>query len=310
VIPTDQRQIDNAYRECRDITRANAKSFYFASHVLPREKRLAAYAVYAFCRTADNTVDNAAQVLPRASRVAEVRSLHGLLDAVYDSTQPIASPFVAVRDTVTKYQIPREYFDSLLRGVEMDLTKARYENFEELREYCYCVASVVGLMMTRVFGFMDDCALRYAIDLGTAMQLTNILRDIREDYDLGRIYIPAEDLERFGYSEIDIANGVSDQRFSSLMKFQIQRARDYYARAELGIPLLADGGSRYCVKLMSTTYARILNRIEDNGYNVFSHRAYVPLGGKLRVAASLVLREGPSAGIGHTRSSDQPDLHR
>jgi phytoene synthase len=279
-----------AYAECQAITRTHAKSFYFASHVLPRQKRLSAYAVYAFCRRADNAVDGVDARLPEDRAQKNITDIHSQLDAVFDPSGTLEEPLCALRDTVLRYRIPRQYFRDLLRGVEMDLTKTRYETFEDLKEYCYCVASVVGLMMTRIFGLTSEMALQNAVDLGTAMQLTNILRDVKEDHAMGRVYLPQEDLSRFGYTEEDLNRGQVNDAFVSLMRFEISRAREYYRSAEQGIPFLADPGSRYCVRLMSATYEGILDRIEEGMYNIFSHRAHVPLGGKLRVAAHLLFR--------------------
>src|SRR5512135_3485790 len=174
---------------CRDITRRHAKSFYFASHVLPREKKLDAYAVYAFCRLADNTVDEAAHTDSADAIARSIEELRELLSNVYAGT-PMVDPVVrALQFTVSERQIPKSLFDDLLTGVGMDLTRTRYASFAGLERYCYYVASVVGLMMARVFGVTSPDALAYARDLGIAMQVTNILRDVREDYDRGRIYL-------------------------------------------------------------------------------------------------------------------------
>jgi len=296
-----------AYAECQATTRAHAKSFYFASHVLPKEKRLSAYAVYAFCRKADNAVDRTEGLLSPEQGAESLRQVREKLNDVYDGSGSIEGPFLALHHTVERYEIPRQYFDDLLRGVEMDLRKRHYETFEELKQYCYCVASVVGLIMTKIFGVTNENARHHAIDLGIAMQLTNILRDVKEDYTLGRVYLPREDLERFGYTEEDLARGVVNAAFVSLMRYQVARAREYYCSAEQGIPFLADGGSRYCVRLMSSTYAGILDRIEEGAYDVFSHRAYVPLRGKLRVAAHLILRGDAQPGVRRSRGHQRVD---
>jgi phytoene synthase len=277
------------FEACRLYTRTYARTFYFASHVLPKQKRNAAYALYAFCRYADNIIDE--------SRAADgparpLKRLHGLRDQlryVYTHSELMNPKLLAFRETVMRYDIPEEYFRDLLRGVEMDLLKSRYRTFEELREYCYCVASVVGLMMTRILGASDERALRHAEELGIAMQLTNILRDVGEDYERGRIYLPLEEIHAAGYSEKDLAGGVIDGRFRALMEGQIARAREYYARAAEGVPLLTNDGSRFCVQLMSGAYGRILHAIERNGYDVFTRRAYVPLRRKLLVAAAALL---------------------
>ncbi len=279
----------NTFEECRLYTRQHAKTFYFASHVLPLEKRYAAYAVYSFCRHVDDVTD----VAGRDADPSEIRRrLDDLRDLVSDFYQPTSAPRVsweAFRETVRRYRIPREYFLDLIRGVEMDLTISRYTTFGELQEYCYCVASVVGLMMTRIFGASDDRALGHAVELGTAMQLTNILRDVGEDLQLGRVYLPADELRQFEYTEDDLKQGVRNGAFVALMKFQIERAREYYARASAGIPMLSNDGSRFCVHLMSTTYEGILASIEANGYDVFHRRAFVPLNRKLGIALASAL---------------------
>lgn len=171
----------------------------------------------------------------------------------------------------------------------MDLDRDRYDTFEELREYCYCVASVVGLIMTRILGTINDSALGAAADLGTAMQLTNILRDVGEDRRMGRVYIPLEDLDRFRYTEGDLARGVINENFVELMRFQIERAREYYRRSESGIPMLGDPRSRRTVRIMGRSYRRILEKIEQNRFDVFTRRAFVPVAEKLLIAAGSFL---------------------
>jgi 15-cis-phytoene synthase len=277
-------QLDEAFRRARSVTRTFAKSFYFASHVLPRAKRDASYAVYEFCRVADNAVDTAAP--GTLSSAVLLESLRCDLDDVYAGT---SVRWVALAETVRRHGIPRAYFDDLLRGVEMDLAPIRFETFAELNEYCYCVASVVGLMMARVFGVADERAYAQASNLGTAMQLTNILRDIDEDLSRGRIYLPLEHLRRHGCSEETLARRTVDEPFISLMKAEIARAREYYSLGEAGIPSLPDDGSRFCVQLMAGTYKRILDAIEANGYDVFRGRAHVPLRTKLVIAADAYL---------------------
>jgi phytoene synthase len=273
----------NTFEESRTYTRHYAKTFYFASHILPREKRLAAYAVYGFCRYVDNVTDAAAAHEDAAGLAGRLNALRSELDKVYGHHRNRAE-WSAFRETVLCYEIPREYFLSLIRGVEMDLVKTRYATYAELQEYCYCVASVVGLIMTRIFGSSSEQALAPAADLGTAMQLTNILRDIGEDLRMGRVYIPQAELARFGVTQEDLASGRVTEHFRDLMRFQIDRARGLYRRAAVGIPYLTNDGSRFCVQLMGTTYAGILDMIEKNGYEVFSRRAAVPFGRKIAIA--------------------------
>ncbi|MBX2989907.1 MAG: phytoene/squalene synthase family protein [Bacteroidetes bacterium] len=295
----DIQELHENYRQCRLYTRHYAKTFYFASHMLPREKRLAAYAVYSFCRYADEIADHGAAMGNHVRARRRLDDLRNQLKYVYNNSPAMDAKLLAFRDTVFRYAIPQDYFMDLLRGVEMDLEKKRFADFSELNDYCYCVASVVGLMMTKIFGVSDDSALRHAADLGTAMQLTNILRDVGEDYRRGRIYLPQDELATFGYSERELKDGVVNRNFKRLMEFQIDRARRYYESAEQGIPLLTNDGSRFCVRLMSTTYATILPKIEKNSFNVFTLRASVPFAQKLGIAlfaAAGFSRKHQSAG--------------
>lgn len=295
------------FEQCQVYTRRYAKTFYFASRVLPREKRLAAYALYAFCRYADEIVDSAGAIADPPAALRELSLLRERLVALYaqlDAREPEPGAFHA---TVRTYGIPLEYFLDLLRGVEMDLMKKRYRDVAELDEYCYCVASTVGLIMTKVFGADDEeKALLHAVELGKAMQLTNILRDVGEDYHWGRLYLPAEDLKRFGVREENLKDGQVTPEFVALMKCQIRRARDLYARAEAGIPTLTNDGSRLCVRLMSRTYAEILSAIEANGFDTLSRRAYVPLARKFRIAMQYYLERTPRERHTHVLRTARP----
>ena len=272
----------------RALTRRYARTFYFASHVLPPAKRDASYAVYAFCRIADNITDvhreDTDQIPDAARQIARLRMELAELYAEGD----VPTRWVALRETVRRYHIPQAYFDELLNGVEMDLTPRRFATFAELEIYCYRVASVVGLIMTHIFGATSSEALRRAAQLGTAMQLTNILRDIGEDHHMGRIYLPQDELLAFGVTEEMIGTGTVTPAFEALLRFQIDRARRLYAGAEEGIPLIPDDGSRFSTRLMSTLYARILEAIERNAYDVFTSRAHVPIATKLRLTGRIL----------------------
>lgn len=274
------------------VCRRHAKSFYFASHVLPRPKRLRAYAVYSFCRFADDTVDLAFD-RSGADLVAEVARLKSLLDAIYGEGPLEDRRFEAFRFTVRDCSIEKSLFHELLDGISMDLVKHRYRDWPELETYCYKVASVVGLMMCGVFGVSDPEARRHAVAMGTAMQLTNILRDVKEDLDRGRVYLPREDLDRFGVSEADLTAGRVTPGFQDLMRFEIARAWDYYRQGEEGLRFIPDDGSRYCARTMALLYSRILNRIEARRYDVFSGRASVSKAGKLW----LVLKDRFGGGV-------------
>ena len=274
--------LERCYAACGEIARIKSKSFYLSSRFLPLAKRRAVWAVYAFCRTADDIVDR--NTSP-AERLDALNAWEVQLHAAYAgrASTPI---FTAVADAAARYDVPLHAALDLLRGARMDVTVDRYATYRELAGYCYLVASTVGVLVTPIFGTLDDGAARYAAVLGQAMQLTNILRDVGEDARLGRIYLPAEDLQRFGYGEADLFAGVVDERFIALMRFEIERARALYREAEPGIALLQPD-SRYAVRLALHLYRGILGAIEANRYDVFTRRAFVPLSAKIFTALHL-----------------------
>ena len=251
---------------------------------MPPEKRRAIWAAYAFCRTADDYVDSFA---PAAQRLAAVDAWEVALREAY-AGRPQEPLLIAFADAAQRFAIPLDPALDLLRGARRDITIRRYETYDELREYCYLVASTVGLMTAPILGYREG-ALAYGIALGRAMQMTNILRDVGEDARMDRIYLPAEDLARFGCTEDTIVRGIVDEGFIRMMKFQIERVRRMYAEAEPGIALLG-AESRYTVRVALSLYRRILERIEQNGYDVFSRRAFVPIRTKLAVALASALR--------------------
>lgn len=274
--------------EYRKYTKHYAKSFYFSSFALPKDKRNAAYAIYSFCRFADNITDvtgyESSEYLGD-----KIKRLLALLSEVYRQAETDSKNVSDFTATIRRYGIPKVYFEELIDGVSTDISKKRYATYTELDEYCYKVASVVGLIMTRVFGYSTDDAFTHAINLGKAMQLTNIIRDISDDYSMGRIYIPEEEMRTFGYTEKDLKNRKINDNFRNLMKHQIARARNYYTSANKGIEFLTNDGSRSTVKMMSKIYAGILDEIESKNYDVFSKRRYVSTIKKIVMAASLFL---------------------
>ncbi len=282
--PDSDLRLRAAYATCREITRTASKTFYLASLFLGPDKRRAVWAIYAFCRTADDLVD---RISPPAERLLALDRLEHRFRAATAgrADDPI---FIAYADAARRFGIPAEPALALLRGARMDVTIRRYATYDELCEYCYLVASTVGLLVSPILGYACAEALDYGVMLGRAMQLTNILRDVGEDALMGRIYLPAEDLERFGYAEGHVFEQVVDERFVALMRFQIERVRTLYAQAEPGIAMLAPE-SRYTVRLALSLYRRILNAIELNGYDVFRRRAFVPLRAKLATAFSVAL---------------------
>ncbi len=274
----------SAYATCREITRVASKTFFLASLFLAPEKRRAVWAVYAVCRTADDLVDTMG---PAAQRLAQIDELERNLVAAM-AGEATESIFLAYADAATTFGIPLEPVLALLRGARMDITIRRYATYDELCEYCYLVASTVGLMVSPILGYASPAALEYGVMLGRAMQLTNILRDVGEDALMGRVYLPAEDLARFGYKEDDVFAKVVDERFVALMQYEIDRVRAIYLEAEPGIAMLAPE-SRYTVRLALSLYRRILRAIELNAYDVYTRRAYVPFRSKLATALSVAL---------------------
>jgi phytoene synthase len=260
------------YRQAAEATARGSKSFYFATRFFPPDLASAAHAVYWFCRHTDDLVDEC----PSVEEGRRQLEAWAALLAQSSTDHPVLAVFL---DTVQRYQIPLEYPFELIEGMRMDLNQTRYETFDDLRLFCYRVASVVGLMMCWVIGFENPAdrerALPYAIDLGIGMQLTNILRDIGEDLGRNRIYLPREDMRRFNYSEEDLRAHRRTPAFTELMRFQAARARSYYERGNAGIPLLHHRG-RFAVKIASDVYREILNRVESSHFDVFEKRTVVP----------------------------------
>ncbi len=263
-------QLNDLYQQAAGVTAAGSRSFYFATRFFPDDLARAAHAVYWFCRHTDDLVDECASI--EQGR----RDLEEWSDAVCralitnEASHPVIRVFI---DTVSRFSIPHDYPLELIEGMRMDLAGTRYRTFGELRQFCYRVASVVGLMMSHVIGFQAP-ALDYAIDLGIAMQLTNILRDVGDDLRRGRIYLPSEDLDRFGYTERDLRSHLHNDAFRRLIQSQVHRAREYYRRADPGIALL-DARGRFAVKIAADVYRDILSGIESSDYQVFDRRTVV-----------------------------------
>jgi phytoene synthase len=261
------------------VTKQSNTSFYYSFSLLPRKKREAIHTVYAFCRFTDDIVDEGPDeprkfLLLRKWRMELGHALRGT------SSYPILNQVSA---TAKRFNIPFDHFFELIRGVEMDLTKHRYRTFDELREYCYLVASSVGLMCRQIFGYRNESTRDYAINLGIALQLTNILRDVKDDARRGRIYIPLEDMERFGYTEDDLLNCRYTPSFVSLMRFECNRARQYFDMAR---DALRDEDKYFffAARIMWSIYAHVLCRIERSNYNVFERRVSISRFLKLLIA--------------------------
>lgn len=275
--PASPAALAEAYAECRRITRREAKNFYFAFLTLPAQQRQAIYVAYTFCRYCDDSVD--AEGTPE-EKLARISRLRHMLSETYDG-RAVEPLFVGLADVAAKYRIPQQYFQEVLNGVESDLVKTRYADFEELRQYCYQVASVVGLICIHIFGYRgEEVARQHAIDLGLAMQLTNICRDVREDWEFGRVYLPQDEMQRFGVTEQDLASGTVTDSFAQLIQFQIDRAREYFVSGR-GLLSYLPKRSRACPAALGFIYSGVLDRIERAGYNVFDDRITVSKGAKL-----------------------------
>ncbi|WP_333475358.1 15-cis-phytoene synthase CrtB [Allocoleopsis sp.] len=278
-----------AYEYCRQITAKYSKTFYLGTLLMPEEKRRAIWAIYVWCRRTDELVDG-----PQA-RLTTPETLdrwEQQLESVF-AGHPIDDPDVALVDALERFPLDIQPFRDMIAGQRMDLYRSRYKTFEELQLYCYRVAGTVGLMTSPVLGVdASDVKAPWdyhqptynpaeeAIALGIANQLTNILRDVGEDAQRGRIYLPLEELALFDYTEEDLFKGVVDERWCALMRFQIQRARKFFNQAEKGIRSLSSD-SRWPVWAALMLYQGILDVIEHNQYDVFSQRAYVPKPQKL-----------------------------
>lgn len=270
--------VEESFRYCRSLAYKHAKTFYFASYFLPKEKRNACYAIYAFCRTIDDIVDASPNTLDHEKLAST--SLDTWRSLLSGSSSTSSEIVPAWNKTVLQYSLDPSLAAELIDGVAMDLTVKRYKRYQDLLGYCYKVASVVGLLTKNIYGGHSDEATKYAVDLGLAMQLTNIIRDVGEDAERGRIYLAREDILRFGLSEDSILRRERNPSTIQLLKEYMNRADKLYESANRGIPLL-DRDSQLTVQLMSTNYQQILRCIERNEYQVFDKRASVSFFGKI-----------------------------
>lgn len=268
-----------------ELTEARKSNFVLAILFLPPPKREALETIYAFCRYADDIVDEEADVKEKYRRLRQwTAELQRALKGV--SRYAVLNRLVAV---IKRFDIPVHHFHDLLKGMEMDLVKNRYKTFDELREYCYHAASTVGLICAEVFGYHHERTKQYAVNLGIALQLTNILRDIKADAKRGRIYLPLEDLRRFGYTEEELMNSVYNDRFRALMQFECERAHEFYRKAKSY--LAEDDKPRFsAARAMGNIYYLLLLRIERANYDVFSKRIRLASPVKFLVAMLLRLR--------------------
>lgn len=279
-------QISRAYEACEEITRSNSRSFYMASRFLPDEKRRAVRALYAFCRHTDDIVD-----LQQEGQEQILRDWRERTSTTnFVENDPIVNAWL---DTRIRYHIPHKYVEQFLEGVARDLDPTHYHSFDELAQYCYGVASTVGLMSMSITGFSGEEAIPYAVRLGIALQMTNILRDVAEDWERGRLYLPLDELEAFNITMEDLAESLQTGRYGSswraFMKFQIERTRRLYAEAWPGIGMLHPEG-RLAIAAAADLYAGILDDIEAHDYDVFTRRAFLADWKKLAALPGILWR--------------------
>ncbi len=287
-LAVDPATLTRAYAYCESITALHSRSFHLASGLLPPEKRRATRALYAFCRTTDDLADG-------ANHDKRARLL-GWRRRVLTPTPPLDDLVaVAWTDARLRYGVPLRYAEQLIDGVTKDLDRVRYQTFEDLAEYCYGVASTVGLMSMHIVGYAGPEAVPYAIKLGVALQITNILRDVAEDWRLNRLYLPQADLVAFGLREEDVVNGVegggATAGWRQFMRYQIDRNRHLYREAMPGIALL-DPDGRFAIAAAAELYCAILDDIEAHDYDVFSRRACLSKWAKLRRLPGIWWRAG------------------
>ncbi len=277
--------LENSYSYCCQIAKSQAKNFYYSFLLLPKEKREAMCAIYSFMRYCDDAVDDSNGLSEKKNSLDKCKSeLNNAFRGEYGGNQL----FLAFQDTVQKYQIPNSYFYELIDGMEMDLGISYYQTFEDLYRYCYKAASVVGLVTIHVFQFKDERAKEFAEYCGIGFQLTNIIRDIAEDFQRGRIYLPQEDLQRFHCRESDLSAGKLTVNMLNLLEFEVNRAQEYYTKALPLIPLIKED-ARPCLIAMMKIYGGLLFEIRKKRYDVFKKRIRLPAWKKLVIGGQAWL---------------------
>ncbi|MDX2152404.1 MAG: presqualene diphosphate synthase HpnD [Bryobacteraceae bacterium] len=283
------RELADSYAFCRHVARTQAKNFYYSFLLLERPQRDAMCAVYAFMRHCDDLSDGPG-ITPESGRKA-LDAWRADLSGALNGGAPPHPLWPAFRDAAERYRIPAQYFHQMIDGVSSDLAPRRITTFEELYSYCYHVASVVGLTVIHIFEFQDPGALALAEKCGVAFQLTNILRDVREDAERGRIYLPAEDLGRFGVADNDIREGRDGEPLRRLLAFEGARARAYFDESRELVGMVGRR-SRASMWALIEIYSRLLRRIEDSGYDVMSRRVRLSSFEKSWILAQALARQG------------------
>ena len=279
----------NNHDYCQQKVAESGTSFYYAFLFLPPEKRQAIHALYAFCREVDDVVDECEDPGIAAAKLSWWRQEVALLESAADQPQPTHPVMLALQEVRRQFDLPLEYFNEIIDGMAMDLEYSRYPDFKSLSLYCYRVAGVVGLLSAEIFGVTDRKTLRYATELGTALQLTNIIRDVGEDARRGRIYLPVDELQRFNVPAADIMNARETPAFVALMQFQGERAQSYYDKALASLPA-ADRSAQRPGLIMAAVYRTLLDEISKDGYQVLKQKTALPPLRKLWLALKTWFR--------------------
>ena len=266
--------------DAQNIAKKSKSSFYYAFNLLGEERSRAMNIVYAFCRKTDDIVDD--ESIPADEKEKNLSNWkNDFENSLRNETDDLL--FSDLKNTIERFKIPVEPFFDLIRGMKMDIDKNRMETFEELEDYCYCAASTVGLMSVPIFGYKHQQTLKYAVNLGKALQITNIIRDVKTDSEMNRIYIPKEDMERFGYSEEDLFNGIYNESFFNLMDFQSKRALKFFQEAERTLHL-EDKKNMFAAQAMRHIYFKLFKMLNDKKFDVFSSKINVSKSDKLFIA--------------------------
>lgn len=273
----------NVHDYCQQKVAESGTSFYYAFLFLPPEKRQAIHALYAFCREVDDVVDECEDPAIAVAKLSWWRKEVALLDSLPGGPQPTHPVMIALKEVRQRFDLPLEYFIEIIDGMAMDLEYSRYPDFKSLSLYCYRVAGVVGLLSAGIFGVTDRKTLRYATELGTALQLTNIIRDVGEDARRGRIYIPVDELQQFNVPAADIMNARETPEFKALMAFQAERAQGYYTSALDTLPK-ADQPAQRPGLIMAAVYRTLLDEITKDGFQVLKQKTALPPLRKLWIA--------------------------
>ena len=282
-------EINNSYNFVAKLTKSASSNFYYAFKILPREKRNAIYSGYAFCRLVDDLVDKNNN-LPKKNIESQLFDIENKLnDCIEPKKYKHNGLWIALGETLRKHPQNLRHLKDVIDGCRMDLNKKKYKNFYQLTEYCKKVASSTGLAMIEVFGVKDLKAHKYATDLGIALQLTNILRDIKEDYKMGRFYLPEDELRNFNISENEILSGEKKENVRKFMEFQAKRVRDYFISGERLLPLI-NNKYRFCPEIMKNIYFEILTEIEKNNFDVINKKIRLSKTQKIKIMFPSIIK--------------------